>query len=195
MLESLIGTIATLPGLGNKSAKRIVLHLLTSKSNPACYLADLLKHVSEKMERCKVCNNLCEVNPCKICSDASRSQKEICIVESVEDLWHIESSSYYKGLYHVIEKDEENRSSSFLEPKIESLLSRLKEEKVEELILANSSTPSGQINIFYISDTVRNIYNDKIKITALGRGIPVGSEIDYLDEGTIRAAFDTRKSA
>jgi recombination protein RecR len=195
MLSRLISIMATLPSLGPRSAKRIALHLATNKSNLMLYLSETLKELYDKITFCEICNNIDEVSPCKICSNESRDRSKICTVETIDDIFQIEGSGHYKGLYHVVGKPDDHPSPSSID--VGRIIKRVENEGIKELILANSPTLNGQTIMFYIAEAFEQAcikHRDEFKITILGRGLPIGSEIDYLDEGTILAAFESRKN-
>ena len=190
-LQHLIKMLSSLPGLGNRSARRIALHMLAHKSQTMLPLADLLKRTAEEIRTCTLCGNLDMHDPCSICQDATRSESQICVVAQVSDLWAIERTSAYKGRYHVlggllsaldgIGPDQLNLSS---------LMDRAQNQQVKEIILALSATVDGQSTAHYIAD---HIQRPNLEITHLAHGVPVGGELDYLDDGTITTALRARK--
>ena len=197
MIEKLIQIFSTFPNLGSRSAKRIVLHLVENKGVIE-HLIELLSNAKESLRFCNLCNNIGERDICSICSNKNRRQDVICVVDNIEDLWNIESSNCYKGLYFIPERKNNLSRSSISEIQIKKLIERIRTDKIKEIILANSPTIKGQTNAFYIIDLISDIIKENdltIELTILGKGIPVGSEIDYLDEGTIKAAFSSRKIA
>jgi len=189
-IDQLIKTLAKLPGLGPRSARRMVLYLLGQREQVFIPLLTLLKQVNETVTECPVCGNMDTQSPCHICQDEGRSYAQLCVVQDVTDLWALERAGVFKGRYHVL-----GGLLSALdgigpeELKIQGLLQKIEEHPVQEVILALPSTMEGQTTIFYLMDALPK---DKVKITVLSRGVPLGSELDYLDEGTLQMAFTSR---
>ncbi len=189
-LELLIKQLSSLPGLGSRSARRIALHLLTNKEKLMFPLAKNLAHTADIMQICDSCGNLDEGEICKICRDPKRDRQTICIVAGVADLWAVERTRTYKGIYHVL-----GGVLSALDgvgPQdlaIESLLANINNNDINEVILALSATVDGQSTAHYIMDQINN---PNIKITRLAHGMPVGGELDYMDDGTISTALRAR---
>lgn len=191
-LEELTSIFSKLPGLGPRSARRLVFYLLKNKQNLISEISNSLLKIKEDLTLCSICGNIDSEDPCKICSDESRVKIKICVVEEVSDLWAIEKSESFNGLYHVlggvlsaidgIGPDELN---------INSLVERSKSLKLEEIILATNVTAEGQITAQFIAD---KFVNDKILITRLAQGLPLGSELDYIDEGTLSTAIRARNT-
>lgn len=192
-LDHLIRMLAGLPGLGNRSARRIALHLLSKRSTSMLPLARALEEAAENVKDCGVCGNLDMRNPCGICADPKRDRSKICVVARVSDVWAIERTHAYKGLYHVL-----GGLLSALDGvgpedlRIEKLLERSKEGECEEIILGLSATVDGQSTAHYIADRLGGA---DVKITRLAHGVPVGGELDYLDDGTITTALKSRSAA
>jgi recombination protein RecR len=192
-LQHLIRTLSSLPGLGNRSARRIALHLLSKRGSLMVPLAETLQRAAEEIKECETCGNLDSYTPCGICQDVKRDKSKICVVAQVSDLWAIERTAAFRGQYHVlggllsaldgIGPDDLN---------IHHLKSRADQENVQEIILALSATVDGQSTAHYISDTLAG---SLVEITHLAHGVPVGGELDYLDDGTITTALKSRKSA
>lgn len=188
----LIDLFARLPGLGPRSARRVVLHLLKKREAHLLPLAKGLQQAIETIRHCHICGNLDGFDPCQICSNKGRDHRFICVVEDVTDLWAIERSGAYSGLYHVL-----GGALSALDGvgpsdlSIPSLLQRVEIEGITEILLATNATPEGQTTSHYIS----NCLQGKVPITKLAFGIPMGSELDYLDEGTLAAAIHSRQKA
>lgn len=190
-IEQLIKIIAKLPSLGTRSARRIVLQLLKKREQMIPQLIQALEDVHNYITVCEVCGNYDTQSPCSICSSSTRESGTLCIVQDISDLWALERGGLYKGRYHVlggvlsaiegITPDDLN---------IGGLLSRIEHEKINEIILALPATVDGQITIHYISTLLKN---KPIKISTLAQGIPVGAELDYMDDGTIKLALDMRK--
>lgn len=189
-LELLVKQLSSLPGLGSRSARRIALHLLTNKEKLMMPLAKNLTYTADAMQICEACGNLDEGPICKICRDPKRDRHTLCVVAGVADLWAVERTRSFKGIYHVL-----GGVLSALDgigPQdltIDSLLSNIKENNVNEIILALSATVDGQSTAHYIVDQINN---PDIKITRLAHGMPVGGELDYMDDGTISTALKAR---
>ena len=185
----MIDLIAKLPGLGPRSARRAVLHLIRKKSTLFNPLSKQMAKVFEQARECLNCGNIGTSEMCEICDDQKRINGQICIVEDVSDLWAMERTSVYKGRYHVL-----GGTLSALdgigpnELKIPKLIKRLDSEEVHEVILALNATLEGQTTAHYIAEQIEN----KVSVTSLARGVPMGGELDYLDEGTISAALNAR---
>ena len=188
-IEILIDLIAKLPGLGPRSARRAVLHLIRKKSTLLNPLSKQMAKVFEQARECLNCGNIGTSEMCEICENQKRMNGQICIVEDVSDLWAMERTSVFKGRYHVL-----GGTLSALdgigpnELKIPKLIKRLDSEEVHEVILALNATLEGQTTAHYIAEQIEN----KVSVTSLARGVPMGGELDYLDEGTISAALNAR---
>ena len=189
-IEQLIKQFSKLPGLGPKSAKRIILKLINNKENMIKPLAKLLANVYKNVVRCTDCGNLKVVNQQCTCELNSNTYDKICVVENLADMWVIESANIFKGHFHILggtlNSDEKYEQKNLL---INSLVKRIKKNNLKEVIIATSATVEGQTTAHYIEDVIKN---DKIKISKLGQGLPVGGEIEQLDEGTLVAAFKNR---
>ena len=189
-LEDLIAHFSKLPGLGQRSARRAVLHLLKKRESMMSPFIDSMQKVAENIKECRVCGNLGTDEICAVCSDEKRDISRICIVEDVADLWALERAKSFKGVYHVL-----GGTLSALDGvrpedlKIDRLLKRL-DGTVEEIIFALNVTVEGQITAHYIID---QISDKSVKITKLAHGVPVGGELDYLDDGTLGAALESRQ--
>ena len=189
-LELLIKQLSSLPGLGSRSARRIALHLLNNKEKLLLPLAKNLEHTADIMQHCESCGNLDEGEICRICRDPKRDRQTVCVVSSVADIWAIERTRSYRGIYHVL-----GGVLSALDgvgPKdltIDSLLENIKDNNIGEVILALSATVDGQSTAHYIVD---HISNPAIQITRLAHGMPIGGELDYMDDGTISTALKAR---
>jgi len=188
-IEDLVKIISKLPGLGPKSAKRIVLKLINSREELIKPLTNTLAQVYKNVVRCNVCGNLKSINLNCVCS--SKKYDQICVVENIADMWVIQSSGIYKGHYHILggtlpSFESKKNGSSLL---IESLVNRVKQNSVKEVILATSASIEGETTSHYISDSLKNT---KVKITRLAKGVPVGGEIEFLDDGTLFSAFKNR---
>jgi recombination protein RecR len=190
-LEELIDLMARLPGLGPRSARRAVLHLVKKRALVLMPLADALKRVAETARECLNCGNIGTSDLCEICEDERRSNGELCVVEDVADLWAMERAGVFRGRYHVL-----GGTLSALdavgpeELRIPKLIDRIATEQISEVILALNATVDGQTTAHYIADQLEG----GVKVTSLAQGVPIGGELDYLDDGTIGAALRARKS-
>lgn len=191
-IEQLIKLMTRLPSLGPRSARRAVLHLLKNRESLMMPLSQSLKHTAEVIEECPLCHNLDTVTPCSICANAARDASVICIVEDISDLWAIEKSGAFKGYYHVL-----GGTLSALDgigPEdlaIPHLLQRAHDPRITEIIVALNATIDGQTTAHYLADC---LHACAVKITQLGLGVPMGGQIDYLDDGTITTALKSRKA-
>jgi recombination protein RecR len=188
-INELIRQFSKLPGLGPKSAKRIILKLRNNKDSKVKPLAKSLAQVYKSVVRCVDCGNLKIINKNCICN-TDNSYDKICVVENLADMWVIDSANIYKGHYHILggtlNSSENYEQKNLL---IDSLVKRIKRNNLKEVIIATSATVEGQTTAHYIEDTVQN---GKIKITKLAQGLPVGGEIEQLDDGTLLSAFKNR---
>ena len=189
-IEDLIKQFSKLPGLGPKSAKRIILKLINNKENMIKPLAKSLANVFKNIVRCNDCGNLKLLNKKCICENNLNNYDKICIVENLADMWVIESSNIFKGHFHIL-GGTLNPNDNFQQKNllIDSLIKRIKKNSLKEVIIATSATVEGQTTAHYIEDAIRN---DEIKISKLGQGLPVGGEIEQLDDGTLISAFKNR---
>ena len=182
-IDHLVRLISKLPGLGLRSARRIVLHLLNNKEKEMLVLSNEIKNVAERVKFCLVCGNMDTSEECYICKDEKRDISTICVVENVGDLWAIERSGVFSGKYHVLGgvlSALDNIGPDDL--KIGQLVQRAKSEKIKEVILANSATVDGQTTAHYIAD---QLSSTDIILSRLAQGLPMGGELDFLDDGTI----------
>ena len=189
-IDHLVRLISKLPGLGLRSARRIVLHLLNNKEKEMLVLSDEIKDVAERVKFCIICGNMDTSEECYICTDEKRDVSTICVVENVGDLWAIERSGVFSGKYHVLGgvlSALDNIGPDDL--KIGQLLQRAKSEKIKEVILANSATVDGQTTAHYIAD---QLSSTDIILSRLAQGLPMGGELDFLDDGTITQALRAR---
>jgi recombination protein RecR len=190
-IERLTRLLAKLPGLGPRSARRAVLHLIKKREMLMRPLADAMAEAAARIIACTNCGNLDTVDPCGICQDPGRDAGIICVVEDVADLWAIERTGSYRGRYHVL-----GGTLSALDgirPEdlhIDRLIARAHEAGVKEVILAMNATVEGQTTAHYITDRLKDA---GIGVTRLAHGVPVGGELDYLDEGTLTAALKARR--
>ena len=189
-IDHLVRLISKLPGLGLRSARRIVLHLLNNKEKEMLVLSDEIKDVAERVKFCVICGNMDTSEECYICKDEKRDVSTICVVENVGDLWAIERSGVFAGKYHVLGgvlSALDNIGPDDL--KIGQLVQRAKSEKIKEVILANSATVDGQTTAHYIAD---QLSSSDIILSRLAQGLPMGGELDFLDDGTITQALRAR---
>ncbi len=192
-LDNLIKTLSGLPGLGNRSARRIALFLLGRRQGLMLPLAAALRKAAEEIKECKECGNLDMIQPCGICRDPRRERGKVCVIAQVSDLWAVERTGAYKGLYHVL-----GGLLSALDGtgpgdlRIKELIERSSSGEAQEIILALSATVDGQSTAHYIAD---HLDPAKVAVTRLAHGMPVGGELDYLDDGTITTALKSRRIA
>ncbi|MDX2083194.1 MAG: recombination mediator RecR [Rickettsiales bacterium] len=190
IIENLSKIIAKLPGMGPRVAKRIVLNLAANKEKTLLPLIASLQALNDKIHNCENCGNLDENEICNICANSNREQNIICIVEEVADLWAVERAQSYKGVYHVLGGKLSAISGTNIEDlNLKQLFDRCKNSQIKEVIIATSATIDGQTTAHFLAESLKDF---PLKITRLTYGIPVGSELDYLDEGTISIAFKTR---
>ncbi|KEJ95008.1 DNA replication and repair protein RecR [Pseudosulfitobacter pseudonitzschiae] len=189
-IDALIEMMAKLPGLGPRSARRAVLHLIRKRALLLTPLADVMQTVAATARECLNCGNVGTTDVCDICTSNKRQNGELCVVEDVADLWAMERSGMFKGRYHVL-----GGTLSALdaigpeELRIPRLIDRIEAEDVREVILALNATIDGQTTAHYIADQLEG----RVTMTTLAQGVPVGGELDYLDDGTITAALRARK--
>ncbi len=189
-IESLIALMARLPGLGPRSARRAVLHLVKRRGQLLLPLADAMREVGTTARECVNCGNIGTQDLCAICEDERRANGQICVVEDVEDLWAMERTGAFRGRYHVLGGTLSALDSVGPEElRIPHLAQRVKDEGASEVILALGATVDGQTTAHYIADHLKGV-----EVTTLAQGVPVGGELDYLDEGTIGAALRARRA-
>ena len=191
-LEELVKLISKLPGLGPKSAKRIVLKLINNRQELMKPMAKALAEVYKEISRCNNCGALKSNSlGCDNCENSKKKFNKICVVENIADQWSIESSSIYQGYFHILGGTiSSSNNSSKQDLLIDSLVKRIKKDNIEEVILATSATIEGQTTAFYIQDSLKNT---NVKISKLAQGLPVGGEIENLDDGTLISAFKNRQ--
>ena len=189
-IEELIKLISKLPGLGPKSAKRIVLKLVNNRNELVKPLANTLAQVYKNVVRCNLCGTLkSNSSGCLNCENTKNKFTKICVVEDIADQWSIENSNIFQGYFHILGgtiSSVGNKKENLL---INSLIERVKKDKIDEVILATSATVEGQTTSFYIQDSLKDT---NVKITKLAQGLPVGGEIENLDDGTLLSAFKNR---
>ena len=190
-IDALIELMAKLPGLGPRSARRAVLHLIRKRALLLTPLADLMQTVAVTAQECLNCGNIGTEDICDICRNERRATGDLCVVEDVADLWAMERAQVFKGRYHVL-----GGCLSALdaigpdELRIPKLIDRVRSENISEVILALNATIEGQTTAHYLADQLES----RTKVTTLAQGVPIGGELDYLDDGTITAALKARKA-
>jgi recombination protein RecR len=190
-LDQLMKSLAGLPGMGPRSARRAALHLLVHKQTKMEPLMQALQMTMDTVVKCNECGNLDLADPCRICTDVARPAKALCVVASVADLWAIERTGAYRDQYHILEGVLSALDGiSPRDLRLHKLYERVEAGGFEEIILALSATVDGQATAHYITDKLHDV--TKAKITKLAHGVPVGGELDYLDEGTISTALKSR---
>jgi recombination protein RecR len=189
-IDILIQLLAKLPGLGPRSARRSALQLLKKKESVMLPLSDALARVADAIRICSNCGNIDTADPCHVCVDARRDRTTVCVVEDVADLWALDRSETYRGLYHVL-----GGTLSALDGigpddlNLDTLIARAASGEIKEVILALNATVDGQTTSHYVAERLGDF---DIKVTALAHGVPVGGELDYLDDGTLAAALKAR---
>lgn len=192
-IERLIQLLAKLPGLGPRSARRAALHLMTRKDSLMVPLGNALANTAARVTACGICGNLDSVDPCAICRDNRRDPKLLCVVEDVGDLWALERTASFRGRYHVLGGT--LSALDGIKPEdlsIGPLLARLEASagEITEVILALNATIDGQTTVHYLSDRLKAL---GLKVSRIAHGVPVGGELDYLDDGTLSAALASRR--
>ena len=189
-IEDLIRLISKLPGLGPVSAKRIVLKLINNKDELVKPMASTLAQVYKNVTRCSWCGSLkSNIEGCTNCENVKEKFNKICVVEDIADQWSIENSDIYKGYFHILGGTISSVGHRKEDLLINSLVERVIRDKIEEVILATSATVEGQTTAYYIQDSLKKT---KVKISKLAQGLPVGGEIESLDDGTLFSAFKNR---
>ena len=191
-IEELIKLISKLPGLGPKSAKRIVLKLINNRDELVKPMASTLAQVYKNVTRCNSCGSLkSNLNGCVNCESLKEKYTKICVVEDIADKWSIENSNIFKGYFHILGGTISSVGQRKEDLLINSLVERVNRDNIEEVILATSATVEGQTTAYYIQDSLKNT---KAKVTKLAQGLPVGGEIESLDDGTLFSAFKNRSN-
>ena len=189
-IEDLIKLIAKLPGLGPKSAKRIVLKLINNKNELVKPMSNTWAQVYKNVVRCQSCGTLkSNSSGCNNCENVNDKYNKICVVEDLADQWSIENSNIFKGYFHILGGTISSPGQRKEDLLINSLVERVVKDKIEEVIIATSATVEGQTTAYYIQDSLKKT---KAKITKLAQGLPVGGEIESLDDGTLYSAFKNR---
>lgn len=189
-LDSLMALLSRLPGVGRRSARRVALHLLKHREDLMRPLAESLTVTAEAVKACSICGNLDTADPCRICTDERRERRTICVVEDVGDLWAIDRTSAYSGQFHVL-----GGTLSALDGigpsdlNMDGLFRRVAAGGIEEVILATNATVDGQTTAHYLTERLQP---HNVKVTRLAHGVPLGGELDYLDDGTLTAALSAR---
>ncbi len=189
-IEDLIKLISKLPGLGPKSAKRVVLKLINNRDELVKPMVNTLAQVYKNVTRCNACGSLkSNIDGCINCQNANEKFNKICVVEDIADQWSIENSNIFKGYFHILGGTLASVGHRKEDLLINSLVERVAKDKIEEVILATSATVEGQTTAYYIKDSLKHT---NVKITKLAQGLPVGGEIESLDDGTLFSAFKNR---
>ena len=189
-IDNLIKLISKLPGLGPKSAKRIVLKLINNRDELIKPIANSLAQVYKNVTRCNSCGSLkSNSNGCTNCENIKGNFNKVCVVEDIADQWSIENSNIFNGYFHILGGTISSAGQRKEDLLINSLVERVNRDKIEEVILATSATVEGQTTAFYIQDSLKNT---NTKITKLAQGLPIGGEIENLDDGTLYSAFKNR---
>ncbi len=191
IINDLINSLQKLPTIGQKTAKRIALNILQNKEYIIKPLINSLTEAYEKVNKCKICGNFTTDDLCDICGSEIRDKTVICIVESIADLWAIENTGIYNGTYHILDgtlSAIEGRGTEVLH--LDRLINRIKENNIKEVIIATNPTLDGQTTAFYISSSLEEF---GVKVTQPAYGVPMGSELNYLDDSTLNIAFKNKK--
>jgi recombination protein RecR len=188
-LARLIHLFSRFPGLGERTARGVVLHLIQNKEPLLSQLTNALTSASSLLKECSLCRNIDDQDICSICSDPKRDHKVVCVVESIIDLWAIEEAKFYKGLYHVLGISSNSRSTSLVN--LGSLIERIEKQDIKEIIIATNATIDGQTTAFSITERLRPY--SAIRVTRFAHGVPIGGELKYLDEVTLSTAFNSRQ--
>ena len=188
-IDQLVKLISKLPGLGPKSAKRIILKLISNRDSILKPMIKALKNADFNISRCINCGSLKSEENCSNCNQIKKKYKKICIVENIADQWSIEASNIFEGYFHVLGGTINSSINSKETLLLNSLLQKIEKEKIEEVIIATSATVEGQTTAYYIRDSLKHL---SVKISKLGQGLPVGGEIENLDDGTLHSVFKNR---
>ena len=190
-MTRLIDELKKLPGVGNKSAQRLAFHILRSSEDDATLLADAVRDVKAKLRLCSICNNITDVDPCTYCSNPTRNQQLICVVEEPTNISSIERTRNFNGVYHVLHGTLSPLHGVGPEHlRINNLIKRVENGPVEEVILATNPTVEGEATATYLSKILKT---EGVKVTRIATGVPVGSDIEYADEVTMQKAMDGRR--
>ncbi len=192
LLENLIKLMSKLPGLGPRSARRAALHMIKHKDTLLKPLGEALLNTYDEIKMCEICGNVDTISPCNICNDSKRDQNILCVVEQVGDLWALERSKNFRGQYHVLGGT--LSAIDAIGPEelgITKLILRVQKNNIQEVIIATNATVEGQTTAHYIYDQLKPL---GVKTSRIAYGIPIGGELDYLDDGTLTAALKSRQS-
>ena len=190
-VERLIDALKHLPGIGQKTAQRLAFHLLRTKPEEAFALSDAIRDAKEKIRECSICHNITDTNPCLYCIGPTRNHKTICVVEEAHNILAIEKTRTYSGMYHVLGgslSPLQGRGPEQL--RIKTLVERLKEGTVEEIIMATNPTAEGEATAVYLSKLLKPL---GVRVSRIGVGIPVGADLEYADEVTMMKAMEGRR--
>ncbi|MDR0630968.1 MAG: recombination mediator RecR [Holosporales bacterium] len=190
-INELIHSLSKMPGVGSRSAQRIALYLLKNDKIAVAQLITVLQDVYEKVHKCENCGNFSTARICNICADPARDATQLCIVETVSDLWALERAKFFRGRYHVLGgvlSAIDNIGPDNLN--IKELLARMQREKIEEVIVALSATLEGQSTLFYLMDVLEPFH---VRVSSLAQGVPIGGELNYMDNATLSTAFQDRR--
>ena len=190
-VERLIDALKHLPGIGQKTAQRLAFHLLRAKPEEAMALSDAIRDAKEKIRECSTCHNITDTNPCLYCVGPTRNHKTICVVEEAHNILAIEKTRTYSGMYHVLGgalSPLQGRGPEQL--RIKTLVERLKEGTVEEIIMATNPTAEGEATAVYLSKLLKPL---GVRVSRIGVGIPVGADLEYADEVTMMKAMEGRR--
>ena len=191
-IEKLVKLVSKLPSLGTRSARRIVLNLLKKRENLFLPLIEAMQNVASNVKTCEICGNYDTCSPCSICASELRENGTICVVQDVADLWAMDRVSFFKGRDHVLGGILSALDGITPEDlNIEPLLERIAKENIKEVILALPATVDGQITAHYLVSRLKDF---EVKVSTLAQGIPMGAELDYMDEGTLQLALNSRKA-
>ncbi len=191
IINNLVEALQKLPSIGQRNAKRLTINILQNKEELIKPLLDSLNEAYMKIRKCELCGNFSTENLCEICSNEKRDKKTVCIIENVADLWAIENLNIYNGVYHILDgtlSAIEGRGIEVL--KLDRLISKIRNDSVEEVIIATNPTIDGQTTAFYIAS---NLEEFDLKITQPALGVPMGSELNYLDDSTLGIAFKNKR--
>ena len=190
-MARLIDELKKLPGVGSKSAQRMAFHILRSSADDADALATAIRNLKEKLHLCSICNNITDVDPCTYCTNATRNQRLVCVVEEPTNIAAVEKTRHYNGVYHVLHGALSPLHGIGPEQlRIPSLLKRIENSSVDEIIIATNPTLEGEATAVYLTDLVKR---PGVKVTRIATGIPAGSDIEYADEVTMLKAIEGRR--
>ncbi len=190
-IDALAQSLSRLPGLGPRSARRVVLHLMKKRESALQPLLAALGAVNENLKTCSICANIDTISPCHICNDSKRDTRSLCVVEEVSDLWALDRSRLFAGRYHVL--GGKLSALDGVRPEdlhIDKLINRVRSGDVDEVVLAMNATLEGQATSHYIAERLEEF---PVRLTQLAHGLPIGGELDYLDEGTLAQALRARR--